>query len=346
MSTTTTRLLTVLSLLQARRDWPGPLLAERLGVSGRTVRRDVERLREMGYNIQAHLGPDGGYRLYAGSQLPPLLFDDEQAVAITVALHTASLAGAGIEEAATRALATMGQVLPSRLRHRLDALQITAIAQRPGPAPTIGSAPDALLWLAHAIRAREVLRFDYAPRSGVGNDNAPGQIRRVEPHHIVSAHGRWYLLAWDLERHDWRLFGLDRITPRATTGPRFTPREVPGGDVADFVAARFKGSDVNQWPCRGSVILELPAAEVVPFMGDGAVTPIDEGTCILEAGAWSWGALAASFGRFETAMTVVGPPQLRQAFAVVADRYAAVAHAAQHQAPSALTSGQSRESRR
>ncbi len=322
---TTTRLLNLLSLLQTRRDWPGSLLAERLGISDRTVRRDIDRLRDMGYSIHATMGPDGGYRLQAGSELPPLLFDDDQTVALAVALQTASVAGAGIEEAAVRALATIRQVMPSRLRHRLDALEVIAIAQRPGDAAPTDASMEVLISLADTSRAREVLRFDYAARVGTSEEPSLLAPRRVEPHHIVAAQGRWYLVAWDLDSEDWRLFSVERIVPRISTGPRFTPREVPGGDVHEFVSARFKGSDVNEWSCRGTVILDLPVGDVLPFIGDGKVRPLGQDRCILEAGSWSWGALAASFGRFEVPMEVVEPPELVDAFALLAERYAATA---------------------
>lgn len=326
---TTARLMRLLSILQTARDWPGPLLAERLGVSHRTVRRDVGRLREMGYSIHGTMGPEGGYRLRAGSELPPLLFDDEQTVAIAVGLQTVTTAGIGIEDAATRALSTIRQVMPSRLRHRLDSLEIVAVAQRPGQAPPMNVAPDVLTQVAAAIRAHEVLRFDYPPRGEAQPAAAPAPVRRVEPHHIVTAHGSWYLLAWDLHRRDWRLFSLDRVTPRVPTGPRFTPRDVPGGDVDEFVAARFKGSDVNEWPCRGTVILDLPLREVLPFLGDATARPLDDDRCLLEVGSWSWGSLAASLGRFEVDIEVVEPPELAQACAALATRYAIAAGAGQ-----------------
>ncbi len=241
MPKTSARLLALLSLLQVRRDWPGALLAERLDVSPRTVRRDVERLRELGYPIVAAKGPDGGYRLDAGTRLPPLLFDDEQAVALAVALRSATTAGAGIEEAAMRALHTVRQVMPARLRHRIDTLQVTAV-ERPA-APRADSA--VLLALSAAVQAREVLRFDYRSVSAIpgDDDGTPIQPRRVEPHHIVTWGGRWYLVAWDLDRGDWRIFRADRITPHGPTGPRFAPREVPGGAVALFVTSRFRGFD-------------------------------------------------------------------------------------------------------
>lgn len=320
MKTPTSRLLNLLSLLQTRRDWPGSLLAERLEVSDRTVRRDVERLREMGYAINATMGTDGGYRLAAGSELPPMLFDDEQTVAIAVALQTATVAGAEIGEGALRALATMRQVMPPRLRHRLDALEVTAIQRWPGEGMPGATSVEVLLSLATTIRACEVLRFDYAPRIvPTGEPFRPP--RRVEPHHIVTAQGRWYLVAWDLERDDWRMFSADRITPRTPTGPRFGPREVPGRDVHEFVSAHFKGSDVNQWPCRGTVILDLPVEELLPFSGDGTVRPYGDGRCTLETGSWSWGSLAASYGRFEVPMEVLDPPELAEAFTVLANRY-------------------------
>ena len=298
-ASTTARLLRLLSLLQSRRDWPGTVLAARLEISDRTVRRDVDRLRDLGYRIQATMGPDGGYRLDAGSELPPLLFDDEQVIALAIALQGAVGSGAAIEEASLRALTTVRQVMPSRLRHRLDALRFSAIPARAGASVPGSVPPEVLLTLSTAIRAREVLRFDYAARDG----GEPPVLRRVEPHHLVTSDGRWYLLAWDVERADWRLFSADRIAPRTPTGPRFAEREIPGGDLREFVSARFKGSDrVNAWPCRGTVILHLPAREVLPFAGDGTVEDLGPDRCSLEIGSWSWGALAASFGRFEVPM--------------------------------------------
>ena len=313
MPKTSARLLSLLSLLQARRDWPGADLAERLEVSPRTVRRDIDRLRELGYPIATMKGPDGGYRLGAGSELPPLLFDDDQAVALAVALQAAVAGGGGIEEAAVRALNTVRQVMPSRLRRRVDMVRVTAIGPGAGQAAAVGV--DVLTALSAAIHAREVLRFDYA--------DAP---RRAEPHHLVTRGGRWYLVTWDLERDDWRVFRADRIRPRIPTGPHFAPREVPGGDVAAFVISRFQGSDgAGGWPCRGEVILHAPIAEVAPFARDAVAEEVGPQRCRLVMGAWSWPALAAALGAFDADVEVVGPPELKDAFAILARRYAAAA---------------------
>ncbi|MBF6172197.1 helix-turn-helix transcriptional regulator [Nocardia blacklockiae] len=330
MPKTSARLLSLLSLLQSRRDWPGALLAERLDVSVRTVRRDVDRLRELGYPIASGKGPDGGYRLGAGADLPPLLFDDEQAVALAFALQTAAATGADLAEAAARALTTVRQVMPARLRHRVDALRVTAV-ERPGE-PVDHAVLSAL---GAAVHACEVLRFDYETGSATGDSVAPP--RRVEPHHLLTRAGRWYLVGWDLDREDWRVFRADRITPRIPTGPRFTPRTLPGGDLAAFVTGRFRGSDgTGDWPCRGEVILRRPAADIAPYVSDGLVEELDSGRCRLLLGSWSWPALAASVGRFDADIEVVGPPDLRAAFADLARR---CARAAETPAPQAVRRG-------
>ncbi|MFC8130245.1 helix-turn-helix transcriptional regulator [Streptomyces sp. NPDC057302] len=326
MPKTSARLLSLLSLLQARREWPGALLAERLAISPRTVRRDVDRLRELGYPVVASKGPDGGYRLDAGSELPPLLFDDEQAIALAVALQIATTTGAGIEEAAARALTTVRQVMPARLRRRVDTLQVTAV-ERPSARPNPQVDSGVLMALSSVVHAREELRFDYAPASAqepTDGDRTDPPPRRVQPHHLVTWGGRWYLVAWDLDREDWRTFRADRITPRTPTGPRFTPRDVPGGEVAAFVAARFQGFDGSgDWPCRGEVILALPAADVSRYSRDGVVEALGPNRCRLVLGSWSWPALAAAIGMFDADIEVVGPPELSEAFAHLAHRYAA-----------------------
>ncbi|WP_442929856.1 helix-turn-helix transcriptional regulator [Micromonospora sp. WMMC241] len=326
MATTSARLLSLLSLLQARRDWPGAVLAERLGVSPRTVRRDVDRLRELGYPIVSAKGPDGGYRLGAGSALPPLLFDDEQAVALTVALQTAATTVTGIEEAAARALTTVRQVMPARLRHRVDALRVVAV-QRAGSATKPRVEPALLMTLSAAVHAREELRFDYPPAPTAAPADGVTPPRRTQPHHLVTWGGRWYLVAWDLDRADWRTFRVDRIRPRSPTGPRFTPRELPGGDVAAYVAGRFTGATgPGDWPCRGEVILDLPARTVSAWTRDGVVEELGPDRCRLVLGAWSWPGLAAVLGRYDADIEVIGPPELRAAFAHLARRYTAAAH--------------------
>ncbi|WP_456598781.1 helix-turn-helix transcriptional regulator [Blastococcus sp. SYSU DS0616] len=324
---TSSRLLTLLSLLQARRDWPGATLAERLGVHPRTVRRDIDRLRELGYPVQAFKGPDGGYRLDAGTDLPPLLFDDDQAVALAVALQLAITSGAGVSEAAARALTTVRQVMPARLRHRIDAVQVTPVAR----GATAEVDPAVLVALTAAIRAREIVRFDYAAAGGGAGGGSEEVVppRRAEPHHLVIRNGRWYLVAFDLDRADWRTYRCDRITPRIPTGPRFTPRVLPGGDLAAFVNGTFQGSagGVDTWPCTGTVELGLPAARVAPFAHDGLVESLGTDRCRLTLGAWSWVGIAAAVARYDTDVLAVSPPALAEAFRTLSARFAGVAPA-------------------
>ncbi|MGI5182289.1 helix-turn-helix transcriptional regulator [Dactylosporangium sp. CA-152071] len=323
MLETSARLLALLSLLQARRDWPGQTLADRLEVSPRTVRRDVDRLRELGYPVQATRGPDGGYRLDAGSELPPLLFDDDQAVAVAVALQTATMSVEGVEEAALRALATVRQVMPARLRQRVDALQVTRVAKAGWQPSRVDTA--VLLAIGQAVRAREVLRFDYA---GVREIAAglTGDRRRVEPCHVVTWGGRWYLIGFDLDRVDWRTYRVDRMTLRTPNGPRFTPRPLPAADVAAFVAERFEGHD--PLPCRGEAILHAPAAAITEWTrGQAIVEELGPDRCRVSAGSWSWTGLAAWFGMFDAEVEVVGPPELRSATAALAARFARAAAA-------------------
>jgi predicted DNA-binding transcriptional regulator YafY len=319
MSETSARLLSLLSLLQARRDWPGSLLAERLEVSPRTVRRDVDRLRDLGYPVRATKGPDGGYRLDAGADLPPLLFDDDQAIAVAVALQTATTTVAGIEEGALRALATVRQVMPARLRQRVDALQVTTV-DRYADSRRAKVDSEQLIAIGTAVRALEVLRFDYASPGADEGEWVPP--RRVEPHHLVTWGGRWYLVAWDLERNDWRTFRVDRMTPKTPTGPRFTPRELAAADVSTYISNRFQRQ--QQWPCRGEAILQARAADVARWAGgDALVEEITPTSCRLVMSAWSWTGLAASFGMFEVDLEIVGPPELNAAVTHLATRYTA-----------------------
>ncbi|MEU0299951.1 WYL domain-containing protein [Streptomyces sp. NPDC006175] len=326
MQKTSSRLLALLSLLQTHRDWSGDDLAGRLGITPRTVRRDIDRLRELGYPVRAFKGPTGGYRLDAGSQLPPLLFDDDQAVALALALQSAATDGT-IGEDAARALATIRQVMPARLRRRIDMLRVTAV-QPPGAEEPSPAGPELLVELGRAIHAREELRFDY------GND-APGRARRTQPHHLVTWRGHWYLVAWDLGRDDWRTFRVDRVRPRTPTGPHFTPRDLPGRDVAAFVTGRFRGTDgsTTDWPCRGEVVLGLPAQAVAPFARDGIVEELGPDRCRLTLGSWSWTGLATTIGHFGTGIQVIGPPQLTRAFAELAALYAEAAEGGSEREP-------------
>lgn len=306
-------MLALLSLLQTPRDWPGHVLAERLEVSPRTVRRDVDRLRELGYRIGAIKGPDGGYRLAAGSELPPLLFDDDQAVAIAVALQTVRSSGVDIEEGAARALATVRQVMPSRLRHRVDGIRFTGTESTTRVDPAVLEAASA------AVRDRQVLRFDY------GSDH-DRPARRTEPHAVVAREGRWYLLAWDREAEDWRTFRLDRMHPRIPTGPSFTPRPHPAADAQTYLAARAKGSTTeDRWPCVGEVVIALPAREVAPWVGEDELEELPDGSCRVTVGSWSWVGVLASVARFDAPFTVLGPPALREAAGMLAGRFAEAA---------------------
>ncbi|XVQ15583.1 helix-turn-helix transcriptional regulator [Spirillospora sp. CA-255316] len=304
MTDTSARLLQLLSLLQARREQTGPELAARLGVTVRTVRRDVERLRELGYPVRAELGMLGGYRLEAGTALPPLLLDDEEAVAIALGLRGAAAGGGvdGIEETSVRALAKLEQVLPDRLRRRVQAL---ATATMPIAAPPAGPsvAPETLTVLAAACRDRERLRFAY-------RDKGDAESRRlVEPYGLVSAGRRWYLVAWDLGREDWRTFRVDRLEEPLPTGVRGGERVLPAADAAAFV----KRSLAAARPVREAVLtVHASAAELADrFRVAGTeVEPVDEHTCTLRTAADSleWTALRIAF--LEIDFTVREPPEL------------------------------------
>lgn len=314
MRETSARLLRLLSLLQMRQEWAGADLAERLAVTTRTVRRDVDKLRDLGYPVDAHVGVGGGYRLGAGAQMPPLLLDDEEAVAVAFALQSGAVGPVeGIGDAALRALTKLQQVMPSRLRHRLDALRIDVVPH--GPAP---SAVDAkvLTALATACHAHERLRFDY-----LAHDGTPTR-REVEPHRLVRSGARWYLVAWDVRRADWRSFRVDRMTPKTPTGPRFTPRELPAGDAADFVS-RGIGRALAQ--ARARVLLDAPIEQIAPMVDEfwGAVESVDEHSCVVELRGESLSGIAGWLTAFGVGFTVLGPPELRAECRRLAQRHAA-----------------------
>jgi predicted DNA-binding transcriptional regulator YafY len=248
MTETSGRLLQLLALLQARRDWPGHELAERLGVSGRTIRRDVERLRTLGYPVDALSGPAGGYRLRAGTAMPPLLLDDEEAIAIAVSLRTAAGGSvSGVEEASVRALVKLEQVLPTHLRRRVQALGAATQTLQVYGGPQVD--PQCLTVIAAAVRDHERVRFAYTAR------DAADSRRDVEPHSLVNAGRRWYLVAWDRDRTDWRTFRVDRISKPQSSGVRFTPRELPTPDAAAFVQRSLRS-----YPLRHEARLTIQAS--------------------------------------------------------------------------------------
>ncbi|MCP2292380.1 helix-turn-helix transcriptional regulator [Nocardia amikacinitolerans] len=301
MLETSARLLKLLALLQTHRDWTGAELAERLAVTGRTIRRDVDRLRELGYPVHATRGT-AGYRLGAGASLPPLLLDDEEAIAVAVGLRGASDGTvAGIEEAALRALSKLEQVLPPRLRHRVRTLR-AATVRVGAPAATVE--PDALMAIADACQRRERLRFDYRAHDGAT------AVRDVEPHGLVHFSRHWYLVAWDVARADWRTFRVDRLTPRVPTGPRFTPREIPEGDAAAYLSMRLSS---RAWPFRATVLLHASAEVAGPqvWPGMGVVEAVDEQSCRMHIGADTPEALTWMITSVDLDFTLLdGPPEL------------------------------------
>jgi predicted DNA-binding transcriptional regulator YafY len=310
MRETSARLLRLLSLLQTQRDWTGPLLAARLGVSTRTVRADIERLRSLGYPVQSTPGVGGGYRLGAGAALPPLLLDDDEAVAVAIGLRTcAGGSVAGIEETSVRALAKLEQVLPSRLRHRVRAVHRATVAV-PGTGPTVDA--DVLTALAAAIRASERLRFDYADHGGATSR------RDAEPHRLVTWGRRWYLVAWDNDRADWRTFRVDRLARPVPTG-RFTPRGLPDGDVATLVQ---RGVGAATWRHRARVLVQSPAEQVGRRLPPAvSVEPVDADSCVVDVGSDSPHALALHLGLLDVDFEVLDDPELAAAFGRLADRY-------------------------
>ncbi|WP_061295116.1 helix-turn-helix transcriptional regulator [Herbidospora cretacea] len=312
MSDTAQRLLRLLALLQTPRDWSGPELAERLDVTVRTVRNDVERLRGLGYPVHGVRGVTGGYRLGAGAELPPLLLDDEEAVAVAVGLRVGATQGAvtGIEEAALRALTKLEQMLPSRLRRRVNGLRAHLV-----PLPQAGPRVDAdtLTAIAAAARDHERLRFDY-----VAHDGSAGR-REVEPHRLAHSRGRWYLVGWDVARGDWRTFRVDRVRLLTPNGPRFTPREHPGGDLAGHVAT---GLATATWQCRARVTVRASAEYVRERLPSGArVESLGDDACVAEVGSDTPQLLACYLGMLGADFEVTEPAELVAEVRALADRY-------------------------
>ncbi len=301
----TGRALQLLSLLQTHQFWPGDELAQRLEVSARTLRRDVDRLRELGYPVDATPGVHGGYRLGAGAHMPPLLLDDDEAVAIAVGLRAAAGASIdGIEDTSLRALAKLEQVLPDRLRRRVNAVHSNVVAlQWAGTGPTVDS--EALALLAQACRDHEEVRFDYQRRDG-------DETRRLaQPHQLVSAGRRWYLVAWDVRRDDWRTFRVDRLHGPQLAGARFTPHELPATDAAAFVADSLHAMPLTH---EAVMAVEAPVDEVRSVLrwGDVEIETVNDRSCRVRLRAdsieWLMTAVAMVAVRFD--VEVESPPEL------------------------------------
>jgi len=311
MLQTSARLLRLLSLFQAQRYWAGAELSKRLDVTGRTLRRDVDRLRSLGYPVHSTSGVAGGYQLGAGTTLPPLLLDDDEAVAAALGLRTAATGSVvGIEEASVRALLKLEQVLPPRLRHRVAALHgyVVSMSSR---GPTV--AAERLSFIASACRDHAGLRFKYNDRSGTAS------ARIVEPHRVVHTGYRWYLVAWDSARKDWRTFRVDRIEGKLKTSLRFKPRKAPEGDFAAFVA---KSLSQVPYPCRARVTLnaaiETLARRIPPSAG--VLEPIDKCSCLLHTGAYSLETIAIHLSFLGVDFQVHEPPELLEHIRSVAER--------------------------
>ena len=313
------RLLQVLSLLQARPLVTGQELADRLEVSTRTVRSDIDKLRQLGYPVDALPGVAGGYRLAAGAKLPPLLLDDDEATAVAIGLSSATAEPvAGIEEATTRALAKLEQVLPTRLRHRIDLLRTFTVT--PGQGGQAGPivAPDILTAIATGCRDHQRLRFDYRTHDGTD------QRREVEPHRIVHVGRKWYLVGWDCDRGDWRTFRVDRMQMSALKGRRFTPRDPPQQDLTAYVT---KGIDAALARYRARVIVHKAATELVQWLTPATVVEaVNDHTCVVHVGAETPHMLAAHILVIDADFDVDGPPELLEALRAIGDRCHATTH--------------------
>lgn len=307
---TSTRLLALLSLLQARADWPGPELAARLGVTTRTVRKDVWRLRELGYPVDAVVGPAGHYRLGAGATLPPLLLDDEEAVAMVVGLRSAT-GVSGVGESSARALAKLERVLPHRLRRTVAAL---SAATSRGPDNTDSDAPDPevdpvlLSALAAAVHQRV----------GVRVDAGDGRARLVDPYRLVNWQRRWFLVV--REAGAWRVLRVDRLALRTPGGPRFTPVAPPDGGYTDLVLRSVASAE---WAVHARIEVAAPADEVLARINPtvGVVETVDERSCVLVTGADSFGTIAAYIGMLGLEFRVTSPPELVAHVRGLGERY-------------------------
>ncbi|MDO9407338.1 YafY family protein [Patulibacter sp.] len=334
MLETSARLLRLLSLLQMHRDWTGGQLADELEITPRTVRRDVEKLRSLGYPVNAAPGVAGGYRLGAGSELPPLLLDDDEAVAVAVGLRTAASGSSvvGIEESSLRALAKLDQVLPPALRRRVGAVHAYTVPV-PGSGPEVDA--EALSTIAGACRDRVELRFGYGTHDGVRSR------RVVEPHRMVHLYGRWYLVAFDQTREDWRTFRVDRITSRLAQGRRCPRREPPDADLAAYVMRQVSATRGRY---RARVRLHGSKTALQPRVPGyfGTLTEIDEHCCLLEVAAGWMGGLAVQVASIGVDFTVLEPPEFAEEVRALAVRFGAAARATDDAAAPAADDGASR----
>jgi predicted DNA-binding transcriptional regulator YafY len=310
MLETSARLLELLSLLQLKRDWTSSELAGRLEVSTRTVRADIGKLRTLGYPVDARPGVAGGYRLVAGTAMPPLLLDDDEAVAVAVGLGSVATRGLGVEETSLTALAKLEQVLPSRLRRRVEAVR-EATSAVSGAEPPLDL--SVLGTVAAAVRGHERLRFGYTKPGG---SEAP---RHTEPQRLVSWGPLWYLLAWDLDRDDWRVFRVDRMAPHAPTGARFRPRVIPEDKVVEYVVGRVsKGASMY----RARVLVHAPAAQVAArFAVPVDIEVVDEFTCRVELGADDPDRIALWMAQLEVDIEVIEGDEVAAAFERLATRF-------------------------
>ena len=300
MASTSSRTLRLLSLLQTHRYWVGAELADRLGVSLRTLRRDIDRLRDLGYPVRSDRGVGGGYQLTPGASLPPLVLDDEEAVALAVGLLAGSQASvAGIAETSVRALAKVTQVMPPRLRRRVEALSAATVSSS-GRWDSPVTDPEQLLTVAQACRGDERITFDYTAADGAATR------RRVEPGRLVSLGRRWYLVGYDLDRSDWRSFRLDRMANAVDTGIRYRPRDVPGGDAAAFVEAGIR----RHHGVKVTAELAAPADAVRQVIGTWSdVVPLGDDRCRVEidADSMEWAVIAV--GTTGAQVLVASPPE-------------------------------------
>lgn len=317
MLETSARILRLLALLQQRREWSGSELAERLDVTPRTIRNDVERLRDLGYPVDSSPGVGGGYQLGVGAELPPLLLDDDEAIAVALGLRLATTgAVVGIEEASVRALIKLERMLPTKLSGRVKTLQTYTVPVASHSTPTNATT---LVTIAGAARDSECIRFDY-----IRFDKTTSS-RLVEPYRLINTRGRWYLFAWDCDQSDWRTFRVDRMDLKANIGPRFIPKELPDKDIGELVSKQLASA---MWNERGRLRFLVDAATARQRIPSNAGELIEdsESSCILEAGSDNLEMLALYAGMSGFEFEVLQPPELKEQVRIVAERFTRAAN--------------------